>query len=393
MSLEREYGERVTWWRTVLRGAERRELPLVAVLAVALIVDGQLRGEGAFTPAAVGAVALTTLPLLWRRTAPAIALVLVVAGVFASLATLTPYDVVTVPVLLCAYSVAVSGDRVRSALTAAFVVSATIGGVAPYLDEGATWEDALHNGVLLVLAVVIGEAVRARRAVRRAALERVAEQERNQRAESERLVAEERLRIAQEVHDVVAHAMVAISVQAGMAGHMLDRRPEEARTALRSIKGAADLALADLAGTLGALRDDDGMAPLRPTGSLAGLEELAVGLRGAGIDVRVAIAGREERVPAAVGAAAFRIAQEATTNVLRHAGATRASIVVEVGDEAVEVCVEDDGAALAPVGGPVEGGTGNGLRGMSERATTLGGRLDAGRGADGGWRVHAVLPL
>lgn len=393
MSLVREYGDRVTWWRRALRGAERRQLPLVALLAVALVVNGQIRGEGAFTPAAVGAVALITLPLLWRRRTPLVALVLVVAGVFACLATLAPYDVVTVPVLLCAYSVASTGDRLRSALTGAFVVACAIGAVAPYLDEGADWGDVVSNGVLLLLAVVTGEAVRARRAVRQAALERDADRERNQRAESQRLVAEERLRIAQEVHDVVAHAMVAISVQAGMAGHMLDRRPEEARTALRSIKGAADVALADLAGTLGLLRDDDGVAPLRPTGSLAGLEELAVPLRSAGIDVRVAVAGREERVPAAVGAAAFRIAQEATTNVLRHAGATRVSITVDVGAEAVEVRVEDDGAALAPVGGPVEGGTGNGLRGMAERATTLGGRLDAGRGADGGWRVHAVLPL
>lgn len=268
-----------------------------------------------------------------------------------------------------------------------------VAAVAAYLDEGAKWKDAILFGSLLLLAVVTGDAVRARRVVRQEARAREAGQERHRRAEAMRMVAEERLRIAQDVHDVVAHAMVAISVQAGMAAHMLDRRPEEARTSLRSIKDAADIALADLAGTLGALRDDGTAAPLRPTGDLAGLEELAAPLRGAGIDVSVRVEGRQERVPAAVATAAFRIAQEATTNVLRHAGATQAHIAVAVTAGSVEVTVEDDGAALAPVGGPVEGGTGNGLRGMAERATTLGGRLDAGRQADRGWRVHAVLPL
>ena len=153
------------------------------------------------------------------------------------------------------------------------------------------------------------------------------------------------------------------------------------------------MALTDLAQTLGALRDDGAAAPLRPTGTLSELDELAAPLRGAGIDVRVMVAGREDRVPAVVGAAAYRIAQEAATNILRHSGARRASIAVEVGAEAVDVTVRDDGAASTPVRGPVEAGSGNGLRGMTERATTLGGRLDAGRQADGGWRVHAVLPL
>jgi signal transduction histidine kinase len=151
--------------------------------------------------------------------------------------------------------------------------------------------------------------------------------------------------------------------------------------------------LSDLARTLGLLRDDEAPAPLRPIEGLSGLGALAAPLRGAGIDVDVTITGPEHCVAPAVGAATFRIVQEATTNILRHAGATRASIAVEVGDDAVDVTVEDDGAALLPVGGPVEAGSGNGLRGMRERVTALGGRLDAGREAGGCWRVHAVLPL
>lgn len=131
--------------------------------------------------------------------------------------------------------------------------------------------------------------------------------------------------------------MVAINVQAGMAAHVLDRHPEQARAALRAIKDTSSVALTDLAGTLGVLRDDGVAAPLRPTGGLSGLDELAAPLRAAGIDVQVTLEGREDRVPAAVGVAAFRIAQEATTNILRHAGAQRASITVVVGDDAVDV--------------------------------------------------------
>jgi signal transduction histidine kinase len=320
-------------------------------------------------------------------------LVATVAGTFACLATLVPQHVIALPLAVSAYSVAVMGHRLRSAQTAVIVVAVAIGGVALYLDEGAAWRDALFHGALLLLAVATGDAVRARCAFRDSMAARRAEREREQRAEALRMVAEERLRIAQEVHDVVAHAMVAISVQAGTAAHVIDRRPEQARAALRAIKEASDAALTDLARTLGLLREADAPAPLRPTEGLSELTELAAPLRGAGIDVDVSVEGGGDRVPPAVGAAAFRIVQEAATNILRHAGASRASIRIEVDAGVLDLTVEDDGAALVPVGGPVEAGSGNGLRGMQERAMALGGQLDAGRRADGSWRVHAMLPL
>jgi signal transduction histidine kinase len=383
----------MTWWREALAAADRRELPLVAALAALLVIDGVAGDAGELTVWAVGAIALSSVPLLWRRSAPQLVLVATVAGTFACLATLVPQHVIALPLAVSAYSVAVMGHRLRSAQTAVIVVAVAVGGVALYLDEGAAWRDALFHGALLLLAVATGDAVRARCAFRDSVAARRAEREREQRAEALRMVAEERLRIAQEVHDVVAHAMVAISVQAGTAAHVIDRRPEQARAALRAIKDASDTALTDLARTLGLLRDADAPAPLRPTEGLPELVELAAPLRGAGIDVDVSVEGREDRVPPAVGAAAFRIVQEAATNILRHAGATRASIRIEVDAGALDVTVEDDGAALVPVGGPVEAGSGNGVRGMTERATALGGQLDAGRQADGSWRVHAVLPL
>ena len=383
-------------WQTALAGADRRELPLVAGLAALLVIDGLASDEAEFTALAVPAVALATVPLLWRRAAPQVVLIAVGAGVFACLATLVPDHVVGVPLMVSAYSVAVARDRLHSALAAVIVVAVAVGAVALFVGEGAQWRDGLLNGIALLLALATGDAVRVRRAFREATVAREAEREREQRAEALRMVAEERLRIARDVHDVVAHAMVAISVQAGVAAHVLDRGPPEARTALRAIKDTSDAALADLTRTLGVMRDDDAPAPLRPAGDSAGLAAvagLAAPLRGAGLTVDVSVEGPQDRVPPAIGAAAFRIAQEAATNILRHAGAERASIAVEVGGDVVDLIVEDDGAALTPVGGAVETGSGNGLLGMTERATAVGGRLDAGRQPDGTWRVHAVLPI
>jgi signal transduction histidine kinase len=379
--------------QAVWRGADRRELPLALGLAVLLLLDGMLNQDGDPSVLAFGALVLATAPVLWRRSAPHLALVASVIGAFAVAPTLEPYEVVVAPVMVCGYSVAVASDRRGAVIAGTFTLAAVIAGVLATLDDGASWVDLLLDSALVLLAIVTGDAVRARRAFRASEQARAAEREREQRAEAQRLVAEERVRIAQEVHDVVAHAMVAISVQAGTAAHVLDRRPDQARTALRAIKDASDAALADLARTLGLLRDDDAPAPLRPTDALSGLADLALPLRSAGIAVDVAISGRDDRVPPEIGAAAFRIAQEATTNILRHAGAGRASIAVAVGEGSVVITVEDDGAAPVTVGGPVKAGSGNGLRGMRERAAALGGRLDAGRQPDGRWRVHAELPL
>lgn len=389
----RGYGGAVRWWQAAGRGADRRELPLALGLAVLLLVDGLLNLDDGLSVLAVGALVLATAPVLWRRSAPHLALVASVVGAFAVVPTLEAYEVVVVPVMVCAYSVAVASDRRGAVIAGTFTVAAAVAGVLSAMDDGASWDDLLLNPALVLLAVVTGDAVRARRAFRASEQARADERERERRAEAQRLVAEERVRIAQEVHDVVAHAMVGISVQAGTAAHVLDQRPEQARVALRAIKDASDAALADLGRTLGLLRDADAPAPLRPTEALSGLAQLAVPLRGAGIAVEVAISGGDERLAPEIGAAVFRIAQEATTNILRHAGAARASIAVAVGEGCVVVTVEDDGAALVPVGGPVEAGSGNGLRGMRERAAALGGRLDAGRRPDGGWRVHAELPL
>ncbi len=372
-----------------------RDVALVLALVAVLVADTLLHPIDGheLTLAALPALALVTLPLLWRSVAPLVVCPLVVLGVIACLATLKPADVVALPVMVAVYSIALRTDRGRSVVLAGVSVTTAVLCVLLFSDGDVRATDLILNVAFMVIAVATGDAVRSRRAYRDAAAAREAERAREREAEAQRLLGEERLRIAREVHDVVAHAMVAINVQAGVAAHVLDRRPEQARTALQEIKATSGAALTDLRATLGLLREEGADAPVRPTESLGEVAELAAPLRAAGVAVGVAVEGLHDHVPSAVGAAAFRIVQEATTNVLRHAGARRVEIRVDVGREAVTVRVDDDGAALVGVGGPVEAGSGNGLRGMAERVATLGGRLDAGRREDGGWSVRAELPL
>lgn len=380
-------------WHRARRGVGWRDLALVVALAVALVVDSLLCPYGNLTWTGAPAVALATVPLLWRFRAPWVVCVLVVLGVVACLATLKPVNVVSGPPMVAVLTIALTSDRTRSIVAAACAVVTAVILVLAFSEGGVSVAKLVTHGVLQLLAAVTGDAVRSRRAYRASAAEREAAQELERVTEAQRMVAEERLRIAREVHDVVAHAMVAINVQAGVAAHVIDGRPDQARTALQEIKATSGAALTDLRATLGLLREEGAAAPVAPAECLAAVPGLAAPLRAAGIEVDVSVQGLQDRVPSPVGAAAYRIVQEASTNILRHAGAQRAEIVVDVGRDAVDVRVEDDGAALAPVHGPVAGGSGNGLRGMAERAATLGGRLESGRQDDGGWRVHAVLPL
>lgn len=199
---------------------------------------------------------------------------------------------------------------------------------------------------------------------------------------SRRLAEEERLRIARDVHDVVAHSLAMINVQAGVGAHVADRRPEEAKQALLAIKEASHNALVDLRATLGVLRSGEVRAPAP---SLSRMDELLAPTRNAGITVEVS--GEPGELPAPVDSAAYRILQEALTNTVRHAtGVSTVKVAFERGTTEVTVVVSDDGNAP-------EGQPGNGLRGMRERATALGGSLDAGQTEHGGFEVRVVLPL
>ena len=256
----------------------------------------------------------------------------------------------------------------------------------PYLSDA---EPAPTLGAalgLLAWLLVLGaaaEMIRTRK-------ERAVEARRIHHEETLRKASEERLRIARELHDVLGHNISLINVQAGVALHLMDERPEQARTALAAIKEASGETLREMRAVLGVLRQADEEAPRSPAPGMSRLEDLVARAGAAGIRVSIETEGSPRPVPAGVDLAAFRIVQEALTNVTRHAGSPTATVKVTYGDEDLTVQIDDDGRGSGRTNGT---GGGSGIRGMRERAEALGGELAAGSRPDGGFRVLARLPL
>lgn len=243
------------------------------------------------------------------------------------------------------------------------------------------------TSVLVVIAVLLAEGLRTRREQLQAF--RIRQGERRASA-----AQEERVRIARDLHDVIAHSLAQIAVQAGMGLHLMDSQPERAREALTNIRMASTASLDEVRGLLDVLRGSDGSAdpatgaPTRPGPDLTALPLLAEALREQGVEAVL-----EQRLTtqpgAALQSALYRIAQESVTNVLRHARARRVAIELVEADGVYRLCVTDDGVGAPP--GPAE--RGNGLLGMTERAELLGGTLETGRGPLGGFRVEARVPV
>jgi signal transduction histidine kinase len=241
--------------------------------------------------------------------------------------------------------------------------------------------DARLIGLVLwvAVAVTVGSAIRLRRSMVGEAHARLRERE-------QRLAEEERLRIAREVHDVVAHSLAMINVQAGTAAHVADRRPEAAKDALLAIKEASRTALTDLRATLDVLRSGGERAP---TPGLARLPDLVTNAAAAGVRVEVTGQAGAGPLPAPVDLAAYRILQESLTNVVRHAeGADTVAVTFHRDAGALVLTVRDNGRT-----GPARPTRGNGLRGMAERAGALGGEVEAGPVPGGGFEVSARLPM
>lgn len=244
-----------------------------------------------------------------------------------------------------------------------------------------------------VMSVALGESARSRRVIAADAEERAALAERTREEEARARVDAERLRIAREVHDTVAHAIAIINVQAGMTAHVLDKRPERARETLLAIEQTSSHALQEMRTILGVLRaDSDGRVP-HP--SLAQLDELATKAREAGLDLTIEQPSPLPALPSAVDSAAYRILQESITNVIRHVGPTRVTVCLDHGADRLEIRVTDDGPPAIgdrPTGvDPVP--CGRGIQGMRERCELLDGELDAGPRPGGGFEVRARLPL
>jgi signal transduction histidine kinase len=246
----------------------------------------------------------------------------------------------------------------------------------------------IENAAVFGFTLMFGWTVQSRRLRLEAAEERAALLERERVEEAARAVADERLRIAQELHDVVAHSMSVIAVQAGVGMHVVDRDPAEAKTALQHISTTSRSTLAELRRLLGVLRDDGSGAAYAPAPGLSDLAGLAREVDGAGVPVEITTEGSLTDVPPGVGFTGYRIVQEALTNVLKHAGPSRATVRVAHDPGTLRIEVSDDGRG---VNGHASG-TGHGLVGMRERVAVYGGTLDAGPQPGGGYRVTAVLP-
>ncbi|MER7693204.1 sensor histidine kinase [Streptomyces sp. NPDC097610] len=235
--------------------------------------------------------------------------------------------------------------------------------------------------LLFAVAWSVGFAVGQRRRYLHALL-------RQERDRADHEAAAERLRIARELHDGIAHSMSVISVQAGFGRLVLDDRPQDARGALEAIETTGRETLVELRRMLGVLRDDTDDADLAPAAHLADLNRLAERTRRAGLRIDLAVTGHARPLPPGLEAAAYRIVQEAVTNVVKHADASTAHVTVAYGSGELTLTVIDDGSVR-----PAPGRTGRGLLGMRERVALYGGTLQAGPAAAGGFRVQARIPV
>ena len=337
-----------------------------------------------------GLVAIGALPYVLRRRLPLTVLVVASIPVLAILSLGYTSAVIGAGLMLAAYSVAAWSGRRQTVAAAVWVVIVLL---AVFVSAPRTmpFAELVTNVAMFAGALALGRGATIRRenvALLRERAE-LAEQARVQ--ESRRAVSDERLRIAQELHDVIGHSLGVIALQSGVGAHVIDTDPAEAKASLLAVSSTSRTALAEVRRILGALRTDDGTGAYRPPPGLESLPELAADLTAAGLPVQVRIEGARTDVPAALDLTAYRLVQEALTNVLRHSGPTQATVTVRYAPTAVEVEVLDDGNGLDRI--PVPGARqGYGQLGMRERVTVWGGSLDAGPRPDGGYRVAARLP-
>jgi signal transduction histidine kinase len=292
-------------------------------------------------------------------------------------------------VLVSIYTAASRDRRLRS-LALGLAAATAIGGARLLFTQQTLGEVAGKALGWIGASLFLGWAVANRRAFVAEIRDRAERAERTRDEEARRRVDAERLRIARELHDVVAHGISTINVQAGVAAHLIDRRPHQAGEALETIKRLSKAALGELREILELLRAVDTADPRQPAAGLAQLDTLIARSRDAGIGVTLAVAGDPRALPVTVDLAAYRIIQEALTNVLRHAGQATACVQIAYGDRDVLVEVIDDGTGPLCTDGA--DGAGYGLIGMRERAESLGGTLHAHGQPGGGFRVQATLP-
>jgi signal transduction histidine kinase len=370
------------------RAVEHGDPILVMLLAGSVFLEVLAAGRPLLDAVAGSAIAL---PLAARRRAPLLVLVLVIAAGYAGYARGPDVGGALqswIALNIALYSVAAHCERTRAIVGAAIVAGFVLLFEIPRLVEGGSVTDVAGEWLFLGSVWLLGRWVRQRRH-RTEALERhAAELTADRETLAREAVADERARIAREMHDSVAHSVSVMVLQAGAAEQVLSTAPERARESLVTIQEAGREAIVELRRMLGVLRDPVADASLAPQPGVARLDTLIEQVRAAGLPVELTVEGEPRRLPTGIDRSAYRIVQEGLTNTLKHAGPAHASVRLRYADQALELEVLDDGC------GPRAGGAGGfGLIGMRERAELYGGVLAADPRPGGGYALRARLPL
>ena len=353
------------------------------------------------TALAIPFALITCLPWLWRERFPVASLILSAAGLVACILVLHAYDWASVVAVVFLFLVALEGDRRRSivvGIATALILAGVLIALIPVLDRGDTGVSGAGTRMLAALcALVVGDLVRSRRALRVAAAEKTEREIDELRRRAEGQAVAERLRIARELHDTLAHALVAINVRSGVTAHL--GVSAEAAEALTEIKYVSAQALTDLRGTLDVLRDPDTPAARDPALGLSAIPQLLARANAAGLRTVADLSLDDVAIPSVIDHTGFRIVQESITNVMRHADASHAQVRIATTPESLVIEVTDDGRGDHPLASGTANGRepqeerGHGLQGMAERATAVGGTVTAGPQPGRGWQVRAALPL
>lgn len=335
------------------------------------------------------ALALTTLPLAVRRRFPWPVFLFTFVAFIGLQNAFSGFSLSIIGPVVAVYTIACELSRVEAAIAVALAVLGLVFSEAPSRTASLAFFTRATNIALVAAAALGGYAYRTHRAYVEAVEQRAEEAERAGAQEAARRVEEERVRIAREVHDITAHSLSAVSVQAAAAERLVDRDPAAAKEAIAAVRATAKGALDDIRSMIGVLRHGDSPTDMAPTVGTDRLDDLVVYLGKAGIAASLDDAGYDRsRVPAHVDVALFGIAREAVTNIVRHAHAQTAVLSLALGGGRARLVVEDDGRGFDVA----DSEHGHGIEGMRERARLLGGTLEADARPAGGFRVTAVLP-
>lgn len=371
---------------------------LQLTLAVNLLIPDdfmrRLMGIEAMVPTvlSVGAIALTTVPLALRRAFPWPVFVWTMAAWGFLQGELNGIALSVVGPLVALFTVASLRSRGEAVAAGAIaVVVLLLAPVPPDQSRILTQLTAFQNVALFLAAAFAGYALHEHQDRSRAIEERAREAERTRETEAQRRVEEERVRIAREVHDITAHSLSAVSIQAAAAERLIDRDPAAAQAAIGEVRRTAKQALEEIRAMVGVLRSGPDAAETAPTTGTDRMADLVAYLEGAGVQASLAMEGyRRSEVPAFIDVALFGIAREAVTNIVRHAGATEATLALSTDGAQALLTVADNGRGFTYRPAAVSG---HGLEGMRERVKLLGGTFETGRSALGGFLVAVSVPL